>query len=105
MSQKTLNLYDDFLSEITSELADVFNNHMLDPEGNQCVECSTDEYLKDNQTRLMSGLYVIAKENPDMVLYLLKQLEKQFVCYQKLSTSMLENFYELFPEQTKTDCT
>ena len=99
--QKTLDLYDEFLSEVTQEMAEMFDTFMLDPEGNPCVVCLTEEYLEKNQTKFMTRLYQLGKENPSMIRFLLVQLGKQFDAYKLMSDSMSNNFDDLFASEGK----
>tara|TARA_R110002012_G_scaffold307077_1_gene512365 strand:+ start:324 stop:641 length:318 start_codon:yes stop_codon:yes gene_type:complete len=105
MTQETLNLYDEFLSEVTQEMAEMFDTFMLDPEGNPCVVCLTEDYLENNQTRFMNRLYQLGKENPSIIRFLLVQLGKQFDAYKLMSDQMLASHDELFPETDANDCT
>jgi hypothetical protein len=99
--QETMNAYDNFLTEVTQEMAEMFDTFMLDPEGNPCVVCLTKEYLENNQTKFMTKLYQLGKDNPEMIRFLLLQLGKQFDAYKLMSDSMSKNFEDLFASEVK----
>ena len=102
MNDNLVSSYDDWMTEISNDMYLEFSKPKhLQLADTASLLIAADKYLDDNKTKLLSGLYAVAKDDPEQVRKLLTFMANQMASLEMMSIRLLEHLDELFPEDNE----